>query len=138
MNEKQPPADLIQTKFYKVVFHGNKLLSCGNIPKNLKIEYKLNEWVKPKKKYSKLFVFKEPTYARCHAFLPGNEVYECEVVNPIPGNCILGFKQIDNPALFLKFWKHPEKDNKHLRTYDAPNNTHYCDAVKLIKKVYPI
>ncbi|RDJ34953.1 MAG: hypothetical protein DWQ19_08960 [Crenarchaeota archaeon] len=140
--------------FYKIVKenHG-KLHSLATT--NRRIEYKLNQWVKPKDN-SKLFIFKLKEIAleyqkQCTR---NTILYECEVINPIVCPLILDSLYVENHyAAFLNFWdkaqwaemqEDRDKGIQVLRTslrtinslmYYAPIGTYVADAVKLTRKL---
>ncbi len=109
--------NLIQTKFYKIVRRNStKLLSLAKVlPQNLEVEYKVNQWITPKHKKSKLFVFNELESATKYLKLCNlldAELYECQVINPQKEILILEAAATKIPTVFQTFWENPRE--KHL------------------------
>jgi len=124
------------TKYYKVVFESsdNCLWSSWTADSSLVVEYKLNEFVYPKLKKSKLFVFADFSEAMSYC---GNmeklRIYECEVLNPV-----IGRKMSNNSRLsiIIEFWNNETiLTNQSNIVVNCPWKTVFCDGVKLVKKI---
>lgn len=129
--------------YYKVVRRtdNNKLISFCNISP---IEYKINEWVYPEVKGSKLFVFGELHYASLYVvsssiFSSGYEVWKCEIneceeydgiVSSSGGNIYLFWAKFNSLGAEerLEYLK-----NRFDKMY-VPKSTILTDKVKLLEK----
>lgn len=121
--------------FYKVcrTSDEDKIVSmCYRLvytPPDYKIVYELGNWVYPKNKKSKLFVYdslkglSKNNYIKCRFF-------ECEVKNPIQTK-IEAFSVYNADD----FWESPTQENEHSHAI-VSDNVYYTDAVKLVKEVY--
>lgn len=141
-------------KYYKCVWKNksNELESvCRNtdiVDSEIKVFYKIGEWVKARLEGSKLFVFDSLKAANDFRYyeMSGQsqiEVYECKVQNPVdisgtrlPGN----YRTRQFWQKYLSFRKkHRRVDWKELpQVYGGsgwPNGTIAVSAVKLVKKV---
>jgi len=121
--------------YYKVLKHGKSVLM--DLPISLKVEYKLNEWVKPKLENSPLFVFSSLQQAHFHYDqMCADSIYECEVKNPRTIKiiaAILDYYALNN---VVRFWKdRKRKKGCKVSSWPAPKGTIICDEVKLTKKV---
>lgn len=121
--------------YYKVLKNSQSILS--DLPISIRVEYKLNEWVKPKLENSPLFVFNSLDKAKSHyTQMSADSIYECEVKNPRRIKVIAAI--IDYYALntVIRFWKNRKrKKGCKVSSWPAPKGTIICDEVKLTKKV---
>lgn len=138
-------------QFYKVIkrTYDKRLLSFvySSLPSTFQVEYKVGEFVYPKKKQSGLFVFGSLWSAREFAgtVWDTNEIYECEVLHPRP---IERLAKVTEENI-LNFWKVCKKARlqkiglaraikRNWSMFDgksAPDNSYWVSAVKLIRKI---
>ena len=137
MTTKELPLHLTHKYYYKIVEDNLKSLcshfytvqrSNCDLVQQLPVQYKLNEWVGPNVRGTKLMVFHSLTLAL--RFNPVKRIYLCEVENPIDNG--LFFDACDLAEAISR------KNNKK-RFMDmvriAPHGTVFCDKVKLVKLV---
>lgn len=95
------------------------------------VKYPIGEFAYPKLKNSKLFVFGDLESALTFIDM-GEEVYACEVQNPSKAKlCAKYSPDVED------FWRlKAAKKSVRKISMPTPKNTYFCDAVKLIKKVY--
>lgn len=95
------------------------------------VEYTVGEWVRPKIKDSKLFVFKELYYAK--TFMPGRikKIWRCEIQNPSPAPEMILLTSRDISC----FWQ-PDYQLNYLNSIDTPYGSLCCDAIKLLELIY--
>lgn len=119
--------------YYKVVTDNLKSImsKLHSFPEKYVTQYKIGEWTKPAIANTKLFVFNDLAAARRFSLMEDGRLYSCDVINPFEKTVGASFNFFDN------FWKH--EDVKYLcdRQYfmPLPNNTVFCDAVKLIEEI---
>ena len=101
-----------------------------NLIDELSTEYKINKWVEPKLKGTKLFVFDTLKHAR--EWSGSIQIYKCEIKNPGRRLFILCgmINVLEITENVENFWK-----NKKRSKYSPPKGTIVCDAVKLIEEV---
>lgn len=98
------------------------------LPDKYQITYIIGEWVYPKVKNSKLYVFDDIEKAKRYAYGGADiySIYRCKVKNPLKTS-IIGVWNC--PHYFKDFVNEPWK------TDIAPSNTIMCDAVLLTSRV---
>jgi hypothetical protein len=103
--------------------------------KNWSIQYKLNEFVKPKVNNSKLFVF--CTLQSAKDFLLHNnydnnrQIYKCEALNVT--KCLLICKKVTNIPDYWKYYNIVRKMKFLIKA--SPKGTGHADAVKLLERM---
>lgn len=117
--------------YYKVV--REDMESMVKLPDDFKVTYKIGEWVEPKVKNTKLFVF--DSFQMAAEFISSHNtyraIYECEVKNPGKPKFLGQIWDINS------FWKLKWlKKNLYGVRKKAPTGTISCDSVKLIKLVH--
>ena len=100
------------------------------------VKYALNEWTYPIDPAHKLFVFKDTKWLDERCIQPCQEVYECEVVNPIEVPAHI--KRIPVHTNHIEnFWDNIDDFQDGMINYymSIPRGTVWCDAVKLLERV---
>lgn len=127
--------------YYKVVNSNlsSAFISSGMVLNSIHftVLYKINEWVEPTIKGSKLMVFDSLEEAEnfLNIFGWGDVIYKCEAKNPNKtGLFIKGNMYIYNDLLKILDLKRKKKKFSHLLDEPIPG-TIFCDAVKLVEKV---
>lgn len=118
-------------KYYKVVTEDlfSCIMSITRTPNKLSVQYKINDWVKPKIKNTPLFIFDNLPDAiffyeqesSCNKYL---SIYTCQCKNP---------HEIDIPNLISTI--HKNVPDQWCWLDDVPSGTVGCDEVKLIKRI---
>lgn len=126
--------------YYKVVNIDLSSAYIGSISNGSKLQvyYKLNDWVEPHIKGSKLMVF--DSLKSAEEFMTvygwGSRIYRCEVKNPSKkGIFIKGNYQLVNQLLKVLSLRSKKKKFTNLLDTPAFEGTIFCDAVKLVEKV---
>lgn len=125
--------------WYKVVDkrNGGRYSACrsDNFPEEYRVAYKLNEWVGPNIKGTRLFCFKNLEDAKRFKntiFSPKSwTIYECDVKNPAK------VKYVASPKFIKNFWKFKKLKRSILDfvSISCPDNTYSCSSIKLLRKV---
>ena len=132
---------------YKVVTNRNGLLGSSYVQqvKELNVEYKVGEWVRPNVEGTKLFVFSRLDDAK--NFIVSNEdtvssgrmqIYTCSVLNPVYKYDKYIPSLLEISIIVNRIKKHQLCDlSSYLYSKADPAwpNTIYCDAVKLLELV---
>ena len=102
-----------------------------DLARSVAVKYKLNEWVEPKVKGSKLFVFGSKKAALKYASHTSHKMFACEVREPKRGfiRMSLLYGKLSNGSV-KEFWKCSLK-----RGVSTPSNTYFVSAVKLLKEI---
>jgi hypothetical protein len=104
-------------------------------PEDWSVQYKLNEFVRPKVKNSKLFVFCDLQTAKDfmsdYSYIVARRIYKCEALNAT--KCLLIG---DSVRTILEFWKYRGVVRKlKTSTKTPPEGTLQADAIKLLERV---
>jgi hypothetical protein len=106
------------------------------------IEYKPDQWTRPKVPNSKLFVFSDQASAACMFGFHRDiyQIWSCKVKNPSFITARLLVNLIGNATALKDFWlgegfKTLPDPTDYYHTY-CPKNTVVCDAVMLLDRVY--
>lgn len=122
----------VLTQELKSVISRNGPLEDRFITENLIIQYKINEWIKPKIKYTKLMVFDNLDDAKY--FTRGTQliIYECKIKNPSKnGPFAIFYHNLASTVMqYIKIAKNKKKLPK--TSTSIPPGTVFCSAVKLI------
>jgi len=135
-------------RYYKVV--SPDLQSCrlnskfmeNDTIKNFTVQYEIDEWVYPRLKHSKLFVFSDLHSAL--SFIMGieyqkDQIYECEIKNPTRAYVVISVWTSNLRNKIINVWKLRKNKKRYIdQGHSPPTHTVWCDGVKLIKKVYPV
>ena len=134
-------------KYYKVVsVLTDRYYSCYvNVFNELKVEYKIGEWVKPNIEKTDLMVFNDLEQAvRFSRSMYGlKKIFECKVKNPKNNGLIININRGEYITYVIecinRFINLKKKKKAYLNqiSYRPPfiKNTVFCSAVKLIKEV---
>lgn len=126
--------------YYKVVLPDLTSVSCI---KNqfAGVQYKINEWVSPNIKNTKLFVF-DDFDAACNYAMLGDKIYECEVENPSYEYELFinwvwfpeGFEPVINED---DLQKAKQKLGELLVDFNrhGPSHALCCDKIKLVREL---
>lgn len=111
--------------------------SCVYFNDKIKVFYKINRWINPKIKGTKLMVF--DSLASAEKFRNkgwGDYIYRCQVKNPsIKGIFVKGNYDLVNNLLKILNLRSKKKKFTNLLYTPTFEGTIFCDAVKLIEKV---
>lgn len=114
--------------YYKVV--SDYMWSARGYLSPNAVQYRVGKFVNPKLENSKLFVFGSLSAAR--SFANSDErIFSCEVENPSKAKLCCKYTHAVN-----EFWKRKSarKSVKNI-SFVAPENTYFCDAVKLAREI---
>lgn len=112
--------------YYKVVRSDNTSFNSNRYS----VRYKVNEWVAPILKGSKLFVFDTLEHAKVFLGTNGTcyfSIYKCEAKN-----VTLATNRTTTEYMMSIFWENP---NDYEYKNDIPVGTLWADEVKLVEKV---
>lgn len=125
----------IDLTVYKVVRVSQlKLLSLNCFDSGFCIEYVPGEVVKPKLEESKLFVYTDLYWAKRACYGSIHQVWRCSCSNLKS----MPFVSIQTDAQSLRaFWNNMSHQQRHYLTTISPVNTHVCDSLVLIERVWP-
>jgi hypothetical protein len=123
---------MAQKIYYKLLAVKNKQLyshiSYSRSDNPCGIRYKVNKWIKPKIKNSKLFVFDNLfSLRKYNSGMAKHTVYKCEVENP---EYCKKLSLVYKDAI-MNFWN----GSNTVNTMTPPYGTIECDAVKITKRV---
>jgi len=125
--------------YYKVL---NSDLSSAYISnlyfntEDIVVKYKINQFVYPNILGSKLMVFSDLSSARLFRCSWGIKIFKCEILNPSEdGIFVETGKGMKEDLLDVLRLKKQKKRFTYLLSRNIPNNTVFCDAVKLIEFV---
>lgn len=107
--------------------------SFADIPKEYRVTYKLNSWVKPKVEGTRLFFFKtlEEADNFCH-YAEDKVIFKCEAKN------VAKIKYIGYVDSIVKFWQFKLKKKKRnlgIFNKSAPLGSYSASEIKLLERV---